>query len=133
MAEVEDQYLDVLRNIEAAIAGAARAETGAVDAHVAAALDGLLRGYQAEARGKPAPAVRLTPPAQAVYLAAKSMCDWRLGRETLVNEEGVAQSLPRALTLDEIAACLKRLRRSVETWTKKNGRRGYLDFVSRYV
>jgi hypothetical protein len=36
---------------------------------------------------------------------------------------------PVPITLDEMIACLKRVRRSVKRWTKEGGRRGYLDFV----
>jgi hypothetical protein len=36
-------------------------------------------------------------------------------------------------TLDEIVACLKRVRTSVKRWHKSGGRRGYLDFVSQYI
>lgn len=133
MAEIADQYGDVLQNIEFAIAGVYRADPTLLDAHVDAALEGLLREYQAEGRGRPAPVLRLSPPAQAVYAAAKTMCDWRLGRETVVNEEGVAQTPPRALTLEEMSACLKRLRRSGETWTKRAGRQGYLNFINRFI
>lgn len=46
--------------------------------------------------------------------------------------------LPEAVyTLAEIAACLKRIRKSVELWTKtktkEQGRQGYLNFVQNYI
>lgn len=126
MPEITDEFAAALREIEAAVAGVYRADRGLLDAHVDAALDGLLRRYQAEARGRPAPALRLSPPAQAVFTAAQSMCEWLLERETVVNEEGVAQAPPQTLSVDELAACLKRLRRSVESWTRNGGRQGYV-------
>lgn len=133
MPAIEEEFRDVLQNIESAVVGVYRANPDLLDAHVDDALDGLLRLYQAEARGRATPNLRFSPSAQAVFTAAKAMCDWRLGRETLVNEEGVAQDPGRPLTLDEMAACLKRLRRSVEFWTRKNGRQGYLRYVNFFL
>lgn len=37
------------------------------------------------------------------------------------------------LSIDEILACLKRILKSVKMWNKNEGKRGYLDFVSKYV
>ena len=37
------------------------------------------------------------------------------------------------LTVDEILACLKRLRTSVKRWTKDGGRQGYLTFVDEFI
>jgi hypothetical protein len=36
-------------------------------------------------------------------------------------------------TLDEIVACLKKLHNSARKWNKSGGRRGYLDFVVKYI
>jgi hypothetical protein len=35
--------------------------------------------------------------------------------------------------VDEIIVCLKRIQKSVKTWSKRGGRRGYLSFVEQYV
>jgi type I restriction enzyme, R subunit len=37
------------------------------------------------------------------------------------------------ITLAEIIACLKRVRKSIELWRKEGGRRGYYDFVSPFL
>ncbi len=134
MAEFEDEYLDVLQNIEFGIVQACRADAAILDAHVASAVDGLIRLYQAEARGRSAPALSLSPSAQAVFGSAKTMCDWRLGRERIVNEQGIEPGLALTpKTLDEIIACLKRVRRSVDFWTRKGGRQGYVTYVSQFI
>jgi hypothetical protein len=134
MPEPEDEHLDVLQNIEFGIVQAYRAAPEVMDAHVASALEALIRVYQAEARGRAAPTLSLSPAAQAVFDSAKTMCDWRLGREHLVDEQGLevpADNQPK--TLNEIVICLKRLRRSVEFWTKKGGRQGYLKYVEQFL
>ncbi len=38
---------------------------------------------------------------------------------------------PEPLTHDVILACIKRIRKSVEFWTKEGGRQGYLYFIDR--
>lgn len=59
------------------------------------------------------------------------MCEWRLGWHTLeAEQDGRAVGVtPEPLTLDEIMACLKRLRKSVDLWNKQGGRQGYLSFI----
>lgn len=37
------------------------------------------------------------------------------------------------VALDEIIACLKRVRKSINLWTREGGRRRYLTFVSQFV
>jgi hypothetical protein len=130
----EQEYEDVLQNIEFAIVSTYRENPEVSDWTVETALDGLIRGYQAESSGRPAPALRLSELEQALYQRVRAMCEWRLGREQLA----VADDQPRipemaAKTVDQIIACLKRIRTSVKRWHKSGGRRGYLDFVSQYV
>ncbi len=63
------------------------------------------------------------------------MCEWRLGRQKLaVGERDKAQEVaPTPITVEEIVACLKRLRLSLKRWTKQGGRQGYLNFLSDYI
>jgi hypothetical protein len=119
----EDRYRDVLQNIEYGIVQACRADREILDAHVASALDGLIRSYQAEARGRGAPALRLSLQTQAVFDSARTMCEWRLGREHLLDQRGLEVGLemtPKAL--DEIIACLKRIRRQ-----------GYVNYIDEFI
>jgi hypothetical protein len=51
-----------------------------------------------------------------------------------LDEEGeVAEISPEPITLDELVACLKRVRKSINLWTRKGGRQGYLTFVSKFI
>jgi hypothetical protein len=134
MTDFEDDYLDVLQNIEFGIVTVYQADRSLLDAHAASALEGLMRTYQAEARGRAAPHLNLSSQAQTVFDSVKAMCEWRLGREHVVDAQGVEMGLDlKPLTPNEIVACLKRIRKSVEMWTRRNGRQGYLNFVSQFV
>jgi len=130
----EDQYLDGPPNVDLSL-GDVQRQQGKVGAREARdALRALVHAYQAESRNRAVPDAELKPLAQAADLNVKAMCDWRLGRETMQNAQGqrVGEGVTPK-TLDEIIACLKRIRRSVENWHKRGGRRGYFDFVGEYV
>ncbi len=93
----------------------------------------MIRYYQAEERGHNTPALRLADLEQHLFERVKAMCEWRLGREALLADGPEPDvPMPEPVTLEEIIACLKRVRLSVKR-NKDGGRRGYLDFVSRYI
>ena len=133
----EEQYQDVLQNIEFAIVDTYRERPEEIsDWSVESALEGLIRAYGAEQSGRTVRPARLSEAEQAIYDRVKGICEWRLGREQVLaeGEEKVAMLQEiEPKTLDEIVACLKRVRTSVKRWHKSGGRRGYLDFISMYI
>jgi hypothetical protein len=131
MGTFEDKYLDVLQNIEFGIVQVYRRHPDMLDWHALNAVNAAMRAYQAEARQQPAPKAQLNPIEQETLAAIQGMCNWRLGRETLYDDKQQPLDLPMAhITLEEVMACLKRIRRSIEKWNKHGGRQGYLTFVS---
>ena len=130
----EDEYLDVLQNIEFAIINVYRQHPELTDWDALDAVEALIRVYTAEARGRPRPDIRLNDLPQTVFEFVQAMCEWRLGREEMLtsNDQPVDMSI-EPKSVDEILACLKRIRRSIRHWTKEGGRRGYLDFVAQFV
>jgi hypothetical protein len=133
MPEFEEMYLDVLQNIEAAVVTVYRDNVDLTDYDVDKALNVLWSEYRAEGQGKTPVPARLNENAQQVYDRVKTMCEWRLGRATLEKEDGTGGIAPPAKSLDEIMACLKRIRKSVEYWGKRGGRRGYLEFINENI
>jgi len=131
----EERYQDVLQNIEFAIIQVYRDHPEMTDWEALAAIEALLRKYRAEVRGRQAKPPSLAPLADEVYEFVKTMCEWRLGRETLfADKEGTPLNLPiEPITLDELIACLKRVRKSINLWTREGGRQGYLTFVSQFI
>lgn len=128
----EDQYLDVLQNIESAIIDVYRDHPEVTDYNVDKALAGLVRVYQARIKDQPAPHLSFKEVERHVYDAVMDMCDWRLGELKSGRNEGL-DALMEELepkTLDEIVACLKRIRKSVSLWTKQGGRQGYVTFIA---
>lgn len=37
------------------------------------------------------------------------------------------------ISIEEMIACLKRVRKSVETWNKQGGRQGYLNYIENFI
>lgn len=134
MTSFEDQYLDVLHNIESGVMMVYRQEPDLVDFDVENALNALIRQYSAEMKGRSAGPARLNPLAQAVFESVHTMCEWRLGRGTIgTTSDDASLPQPSPIRTDEIVASLKRVRKSVQYWNKEGGRRGYLTFVQDYI
>ena len=135
MPTVEEEYLDVLQNIEFAIVSVYREKPDLLDYDVDKVLNLLWTEYRNEKQDRTAPAPQLGANAQLVYARVKSMCEWRLGRQNLeAKKDGQPVEMGiKPLTLDEIMACLKRIRKSVELWTKNGGRQGYLYFIDNNI
>lgn len=131
---VEEKFLDVLHNIETALVHTYAEHKEMTDWDARDAVNASMRTYKAEARGRAAPVLRLTPFAQNAYDGVKAMCDWRLGRTTLITMDDQPLDLKMTpKTLDEMIACLQRILRSIELWQKEGGRRGYYNFVREYL
>ena len=127
---VEDEYQDVLQNIEFGIVSIYRIHSEMTDWDALNAVEGLIRTYQAEGRGRSAPSLSLDSLSQKVFNSVHPMCEWRLGREKMMDKDGEQLDLEMTpLTLDEIVTCLKRTRRSINMWNKEGGQKGYLSFI----
>jgi len=128
---IEEKNLDVLQNIEWSIVGVYKSHPQLTDYQVDAALEALGRTYQHEKTGGE-PVLPKNPLAKTVYEAVRQICEWRLGREQAVDEEGQPMSI-KPLTIDEIQDCLKRIRKSVNYWNKQSGTTGYLEYITKFV
>ncbi|MGC9951052.1 MAG: hypothetical protein ABSF64_32235 [Bryobacteraceae bacterium] len=130
---VEEEFQDVLQNIEFGIIQAFRADGSLLDLDANDAVAALIRRYRAEQEQRTPPPVRLGDKAQRIFDSTLPICEWRLGREgpSLPPEMGPAAAVPN--TPDDIVTCLKRIQKSIDFWNKRNGRQGYLSFVAPYV
>ena len=63
-----------------------------------------------------------------------SICEWRLGRKVIQPVRGsIVKVEDTVISLEEIVAILKRIRKSVRFWRKKAGRRGYLEYIDQFI
>ncbi len=131
---VEDEFLDVLQDIETAIVGVYHDRPALLDIDVLEALDGLIRASTWEKDRRGTPSLRLSDRSQAVYDRCRRVCEWRLGRQSLEPDEPEKMKTREGdITLEQALACLKRIRSSVRFWTKEGGRRGYLNYVRQFL
>jgi hypothetical protein len=131
---VEDQYIDVLQNIEFGIVITYRSNPGMSDAEVMRMLEALIGKYAAEKIGRPPRHFPLSEVEQTLLENVRRTCEWRLGRGSPKDSPEKARAMvPKPVTIDEIVLCLKRILKSVKRWNKDGGRRGYLDFIIQYV
>ncbi len=134
MPNIEEEYLDVLQNIEFAIVLVYRQQRELTDYDVDKVLNALIKHYQAEQQQRTFERPRLSLLAEQVYENVQRMCEWRLGRARIVTESNdVELGTPEPLTVDEIIGCLKRIHKSVGKWNKRGGRRGYLQYVDQFI
>jgi len=130
----EDDYLDVLQNIESAIVKTCRCHRELCDYDVMRTLEALINVYVSEQRGHTRREFNLSPGEQEMMSLVHRICEWRLGRRELGDDPDEGdENVPNPITLDELIQCLKRILKSVSTWSKEGGRHGYLTFVSQYV
>jgi hypothetical protein len=128
LGDFERQHQDVLQNIEAAIVEVYRANPALLDYDAEGGLEALVAHYTAELQGRPPRGAPSDANRRRVFESVQEVCEWRLGRADL---PGVPPMTP--IPMETLVACLKRVRKSVQGWTRRAGRQGYLAFVSQYV
>lgn len=134
MDQFEEKYQDVLHNIETGLVQVYRERNEMTDWDALAAVNGLIRSYNAEQRGRTSPNLKLDELAQEAFDKVQFMCEWRLGRMLMEDESGQAIDMAvEPKTVSEMIDCLKRVRKSIEMWQKEGGRRGYFNFVNQFI
>jgi hypothetical protein len=130
---VEEEYQDVLQNLEFAIIAVYRETPDLIDAEVLTAIESLIRTYGAEAQGKSIGFRPIRGLSKAVAEAVQDMCELRLGRSAPVDAQGNPVEAPPSIPLEVLVDCLKRIQSSIKLWTKQRGRQGYLDYVQQFI
>jgi hypothetical protein len=131
--KVEEEFEDVLQNIEFSIIQIYRNDPDLIDAEVLTAIEALIRFYSAEAQGKSFSTRQVRGLSKQVMESVQSMCEWRLGRAAPYEQETKSIESPPPKTIDEIVVCLKRIQSSIKFWSQKGGRQGYLSFVQKFI
>lgn len=134
MSSFEDEYLDVLMNLEMALISSYRENEEMVDWNALNVVNALIRVYTAELRGRNEPTLKLDEIEELPYDRAYIICEFHVGRGELATEDGEPIGLiPDAISVDELLQCLKRIRKSIELWRKEGGVKGYFNFVNNYL
>ncbi len=129
----EKRYEDILQNLEAGIMQVYREHPELSNWEALNAIEALIRLYNAEIKEYEPQPPHLDPLSQEVFESVKMMSEWRLGRTSFKDLDGQPiEQQPEPITLEEMIDCLKRIRKSINFWTEKAGRKGYLRFVERF-
>jgi hypothetical protein len=127
LTEFEDQYLDVLQNIEWALLSLVKERPELSDHDMLCIIEQALTYYKSQQRGNLVIAQsKLTDIRQEIFERILSMCEWRLGRLPSPNKEIACNPI----TIEELLLCLKRIEKSIKFWTKQGGRKGYINFAA---
>jgi hypothetical protein len=130
----EEQYMDVLQNIEFVVVSKWRRHPEMSDYAALRVYEAAIAHYNAVARGTAPKLDDLTGLDADVYQAVQGVCEWRLGHRALERDafpKGAGTVTP--IPVADLVLCLKRLRKSVERWNRTGGRQGYLEFISQFV
>ena len=124
MATFEEENQEFLRELEAGIVGVYDAHPEMNDHNADKAMNALIRSYEADLKGRRQPTIKLTAVEKIIYTRLRDTCERWMGQQ----EEGVPQ-YDKPL----VVQCLKRIYKSMHSWTRRHGMRGYLDFVKAFV
>jgi hypothetical protein len=116
---MEDDYLDVLQNIEVGIIAEFRKDRSILDSDALEAVNALVRYFDLGRYG-----ARLGVRSQRIFDTVRDTVKYRL------EPSGVG---PPLNTTAEMLKCLKRIASSISFWTKERGRQGYLVFVEEHM
>ena len=132
-SRLEDEHLDILQNLESAIYSIYLDIPALTDFDIDSALEALVKTYQGEATGK-TPALPRNPLSIKVYDAVQAACEFRLGRSPIPkNLKKIGRGKLEPVPVEVILSCLKRIRKSIQLWTKQGGRQGYLYYISQFM
>ena len=134
MSKLEEEFMDVLQNLEFALMQVYRANDDMTDWEAETAVSGLIRFYTAEQRKRTSPDLNLKPLEQEAYDRVKAMCELRLGRASLKSKKDKTVKFgTEQISLNDLILCLKRIRKSIQLWRKEGGRRGYFNFAEQFL
>ena len=121
----EEEYQDVLQNIEFSVVNVYQHHTELLDYDVESVLTALVRTYQAEQSQRQVSLPRLSGLRQELYDAVETMCEWRLGRRELMPAQETG-SLPKpvAITVEEVIKCQNEFGNQCKNGASEGGGRG---------
>lgn len=125
MMNVEEDCIHILHTLETVVLQQYRKNPALTDYEVLRAYETTIMFYTAQQKNQDPKLVALSPLEQTLYDSISITC-----REC-VDGKGIFRSEP--VGVDVIIACLKRLRKSVNMWTKNYGRQGYLNYIRNFI
>ncbi len=123
-------YLDILQNIEKSILAVANANPEIADGDILLAFEKAVFKLSREKKRLPELPVLMPPKTKKVYDVLMEVVGFRLNRDS---DEIVDSEFGYQIPYRHMIPVLERLIKSVKMWTKKDGRKGFINFVSGYA
>jgi len=121
LSEFEDQYLDVLQNIEWALLSLVVDHPDLSDHDLRRIVEQTLAYYKSLHK-ETTIMQKFTGIHQEIFEKVLSICNWRL-------KSSPKKNICAPITIEELILCLKRIEKSIKFWTKQGGRKGYINFA----
>ncbi len=127
-------YEDLMKSIETEVIGFFHEQPELTDHQIDKTYEALQRRYEKQLKGKPAPKSNLKDIEEALYERLMAVLESWLKTGTYQDSRNRTYQVNGPVTLDEVITALKRLRRSINLWTRKTrGRQGYLDYIGDFI
>lgn len=126
---VEEEYMDVLMNIETIIVGCFKRNNLLHDHNVLRAIEALITRFRKQL---PKTSLPNLPEKNDTFLYEPLLSICCLHVNDFEENESDSKKM-RIITIDELILCLKRLEKSVKMWNRNGGSQGYLKFVTQYL
>lgn len=129
----EKRYLGELFELEAAILAVFHDHAELTDRQVDNAVEAVMDAVRAKQLGRSRREFNLTDMEQAVFEQVWEACQ-RLQGAPQSQDAHIPNPFPcRICTLQEVADCLKRIRKSIRHWSKDGEPQEYLEIVAEYL
>ena len=93
------------------------------------AYDAAIAEYSALSREHTPKPANLTGHDAVIFEEVRRICEWRLGHTASPESDEKITPIP----VEDLVACLKKLRKSVDFWTRERGRSGYLEYIQDFL
>jgi hypothetical protein len=118
--------------LETLINSYASTDESVIDLHVLEALEATRRLFAAEAQSRTFQPRLGDQRVQQLFAGLRDASEVLLGREPAGIYDQTAEPSD-AISIDTLVTCLKQLERSVKLWSEQGGRRGYLQYIRRFL
>lgn len=131
---IEEEFENVMLNIEIQVVSVANDVPTLSDWDVDKVYNALLSRYKALSRGREVKEVSFGSPEKDLYLLIKGACDFFTGDSEKWGEgHFIIEVDAEKVSYQNMVAIFKRLRKSVKTWTKRGGSKGYIYYISQFL
>ena len=131
---VEEEFENVMLNIEMQIISVSNQDSKLTDWQVDKVFSAFLSKYKALSNGREVKEVTFNSPEKDLYLLIEGACDFFTGdSEEWGDGHFIIELDAEKVSYENMVAIFKRLRKSLNTWTKRGGSQGYIYYISQFI